>query len=248
MSILDFFSVKSDNNSDSNNNQNNDNNQNNQNNNNLQQSQQKASDQNDTKSQNANNPAKDSENPFDKYKELFDNAAKKSEFQAPSFSLDPKVVSEVAASMDFTKGVNPELIQKASSGDAAAMMKLIGEVGRNTYRASLEHAAKLTDTHLGQRSDYESKRLQKGVKEQLTSDALSANTNFNHPVIKAELNRIAKQFAESDEYADASPQEIANAAKKYIVDLNAAMNPESNKSDSKKKPAEIDYMKYILGE
>jgi hypothetical protein len=197
-----------------------------------------------------NNPAKGSENPFDTYQKVFDNAAKNSDIQAPTFSLDPKVISEVAGKMDFTRGINPELLQKATNGDAAAMMQLIQETGRNAYRASLEHSTRLTDTHLGQRSEFESKSLKRGVKEQLTSDALSqGNANLNHPVIKAELNRIAKQFAASPEYADASPAEIAQAAKNYMTDLHAAMNPAdpTKTSEGKTKPTEIDYMAYITG-
>ena len=198
----------------------------------------------------ANNISNDDKNPFDSYKKLFDNAATKSDIQAPSFNLDPKVVAEVSSKMDFTKGINPELVQKATNGDASAMIGLIQEVGRNAYRASLEHTTKLTDTHLGQRSEFDSKRLQKGVREQLTNDALASSANLNHPVIKAELNRIAKQFAASDEYADASPQEIANAAKKYLNDLHSAMNPEdpSKTKDGKDRPMEVDYMKYLGGE
>ena len=195
----------------------------------------------------ANNPAKDTENPFDKYQEMFKNAATNSDIQAPSFSLDPSVVADVSSKLDFTKGINPELVQKAQGGDAAAMMQMIQEVGRNAYRASLEHTTKLTDTHLGQRSEYESQRLQRGVKDQLTSDALATNANFNHPVIKAELNRIARQFANSAEYADASPQEIANAAKQYLNDLHSAMNPQdpTKTKEGKPKPKEIDYMAYL---
>lgn len=198
-----------------------------------------------------NNPAKATENPFDAYQKVFDNAAKNSDIQAPTFSLDPKVISDVAGKMDFTRGINPELIQKAQTGDANAMMELIQETGRNAYRASLEHATKLTDTHLGQRSEFESKSLKRGVKEQLTSDALIANnTNLNHPTIKAELNRIAKQFAASPEYADASPAEIAKAAHSYLNDLHAAMNPAdpTKTKEGKAKSAEVDYMKYITGE
>jgi hypothetical protein len=196
-----------------------------------------------------NNPENHTENPFDTYQKLFDNAATKSDITAPNFSLDPKVIAEASNKMDFVRGLSPELMQKATSGDANAMIQLIQEVGRRSYRASLEHTTKLTDTHLGQRAEFESKRLQKGVKEQLTNDALSSNANFSHPVIKAELNRIAKQFAASDEYADASPQQIAEAAKKYLNDLHAAMNPADPKKDKdgKDKPAEIDYMKYLGG-
>lgn len=199
--------------------------------------------------QNVNDPAKSSENPLDVYQKMFDNASKNSEIQAPSFSIDPTVLTDVSSKMDFTKGINPELVQKASSGDAAAMMEMIKAVGQNAYRASLEHATKLTDTHLGQRAEFDAKRLAKGVKDQLTSDALSSNVNTNHPVVKAELNRIAREFAASSEYADASPQQIASAAQKYLNDLHSAMNPADPSKDKNgdAKPAEIDYMKYITG-
>jgi len=200
---------------------------------------------------NPNNPSKDTENPLDSYQKMFDNAAKNSDIQAPSFSIDPAVLAEVSSKMDFTKGINPELIQKATGGDAQAMIQLIQETGRNAYRASLEHTTRLTDTHLGQRSEYESKKLQQGVKKQLTSDALSSNSNanFNHPVVKAELNRIAGDLARSTEFADASPQEIANAAKKYFGDVYSAINPADTTKDSagNTKPAEIDYAKYLQG-
>jgi len=201
---------------------------------------------------NPNSPAKTDENPLDLYAKLFQNAATASDIQAPSFSLDPKIIAEVSSKMNFTQGVNPELLQKASGGDASAMIELIQEVGKNSYRAALEHTTKLTDTHLGQRAEFESKKLVKGVKQQLTSDALgsSDNANFNHPVVRAELNRVAETFAASPEYADASPQQIANAAKKYMQDIHDAMNPTSKTKGSKSQGGDeggIDYMKYITG-
>lgn len=198
---------------------------------------------------NPNSPAKTGENPLDTYAKLFQNASANSEIQAPSFALDPKVIAEVSSKMNFTQGVNPELLQKATSGDAAAMIQLIQEVGRNSYRAALEHTTKLTDTHLTQRSEFDSKRLEKGVKDHLTSNALSSqdNINLNHPVVKAELNRIAKNFAASPEYQDASPQEIAQAAKKYFQDIQEAMNPSAKtpKQGKQNDEGEVDYLKYL---
>lgn len=199
---------------------------------------------------NPNNPGKSGENPLDTYAKLFHNAAANSEIQAPSFSLDPKVIADVSSKMNFTQGVNPELVQKATSGDAGAMIELIQEVGRNSYRAALEHSTKLTDTHLTQRSDFESKRLAKGVKQQLTSDALSSsdNTNYNHPVVRAELNRIAESFAASPEYADAPPQQIAQAAKKYFQDIQEALHPSQTTKAGKASQEEgFDYVAYLTG-
>lgn len=198
---------------------------------------------------NPNNPAKSSENPIDKYQKMFDNAVNDSDIQAPSFKLDPVIVADVSSKLDFTKGINPELLQKAQGGDASAIMELIKSVGSNAYRASLEHTTSLTDAYLNKRTEFDNKRLSKGVKEQLTSDALNSNPNFKHPVIKAELNRIAKQMAASPEYVDASPKDIAEAAATYLTELHNAMNPAdpSKTKEGKQKPDEVDYMKYITG-
>ena len=201
---------------------------------------------------NPNSPAKTDENPLDLYAKMFQNAATASDIQAPSFSLDPKIIADVSSKMNFTQGINPELVQKANSGDAAAMIELIQEVGRNSYRAALEHTTKLTDTHLNQRADFDSKKLAKGVKQQLTSDALSSsdNANLNHPVVRAELNRIAQSFAASPEYADASPQQIAAAAKKYMQDVHEAINPTPKAKAAKGQGGDdsgFDYAEYILG-
>lgn len=185
------------------------------------------------------------ENPLDVYTKLYDNANKAAPNEPPSFNLDPKVVADVASKMDFTKGIDPELVQRANTGDAGAMMQLIQEVGRNSYRASLEHATKLTDTHLGQRADYDTKKVQSGIKSQLTSDALSSSPNYNHPVIKAELNRIANQFANSQEYADATPSQIANAAKQYMNDIHAALNPSAKTQEQQQEEDGMDWSKYL---
>lgn len=197
-----------------------------------------------------NDLRKDTENPLDTYAKMFENASKNSDIQAPSFSIDQKILSEVSGKMDFMQHVSPELMQKATGGDVAALMQIMNEVGRGSYKAALDHTTKLTDTYLGQRTEFDTQRLSKGVKQQLTSNALSDNANYNHPVIKAELNRIASDFARSPEFADASPKQIAEAAKKYLDDLHSAMNPvdQTKTSSGKPKPKEIDYMKYITGE
>lgn len=187
------------------------------------------------------------ENPLDSYKKMFDNANKDSELQAPSFKIDSKVLNDVSSKMDFTRGINQEVLSKATSGDVSALMDIIKTVGQNAYKASLEHNTALTDTYLNQRGEFDKKSLEKGVKSQLTSEALSNAPNYNHPVVKAELNRIASQFAAAN--PDSSPQEIAKAAQKYISDLQSALNPSdpSKNSDGSDKPEEMDWSKYLNG-
>jgi len=181
-------------------------------------------------------------NPLDAYSKMFENASKSSSIEAPAFKLDPKVLGEVSTSMDFTKGVQSELMDKALQGHTQALLAVIQSVGRNAYSASLEHATALTETHLGQRAAYETQQLNKGVKQQLTSNALSTAPNYNHPVVKAELNRVAAQFASGN--PDASPQEIATAAQKYITDLSAALAPASTSKNAQQEEG-IDWEKYL---
>ena len=181
------------------------------------------------------------QNPLDVYSKMFDNANNNSDIQAPAFKIDPKVLSEVSGKMDFTKGINGEVLQKATSGDVNALLDIIKTVGQNSYRAAIEHNTALTDTFLTTRGDFEKKSLERGVKSQLTASELSNAPNYNHPVVKAELNRIANQFAAAN--PDASPQEVAKAAQKYISDLQSALNPEAKKGSSEE--GEMDWSKYL---
>ena len=180
------------------------------------------------------------QNPLDVYSKMFDNANNGSDLQAPSFKIDPKVLSDVSSKMDFTRGVNQETLAKATSGDTAALLDIIKTVGQNSYRAALEHNTALTDSYLTNRGDFDKKSLERGVKSQLTASELSSAPNYNHPVVKAELNRIASQFAAAN--PDASPQEVAKAAQKYIADLQNALNPTAKTESSEE---EMDWSKYL---
>ena len=183
-------------------------------------------------------------NPLDTYKKVMEDAAKNSDAQAPSFKLDPKVLSDVSSKMDFTSGVNPELMQKALAGDAQSLLQVIQSTSQNAYRASLEHASSLTDTFLNQRSTFENQKINSGVRDQLTQQSLSSAPNYDHPVIKQELNRVAAQFAKAN--PDQSPAEIAKAAQKYIQDLSAALNPQTAAATAAKDSStEMDWSKYL---
>ncbi len=180
-------------------------------------------------------------NPLDAYKEMFDNANKGSEIQAPQFKLDSTVINDVSGKMDFTKGVDPEVLSKATNGDVSAMMQVIKTVGQNSYKAAIEHGTALTDTFITQRGEYEKSQISNGVRSQLTNNELSSAPNYSHPVVKAELNRVAAGFARAN--PDASPSEVAKAAQKYIQDLQMALNP-TDPTVSKGKD-EMDWPRYL---
>lgn len=161
-------------------------------------------------------------NPLDAYAKLFDNSGKKADVP-PSFALDPKVLGDAASSLNFTQNIPQELMAKATSGDANALIEMMNLVGRQAYQHSLSHSSALTDRFVAARSEFDLKGVGAKVTGALTNAALADAPNYQHPVVKAEFTRIANAF--QGQNPDASPAEIATATKAYMQDLHKAMNP-----------------------
>ena len=168
-------------------------------------------------------------NPLDSYSKMFDNVNTDGD-NAPAFSIDPKIMDQVVGSQDFTKGINPEVMQKAMTGDVHSLLEIIQQAGRNSYRAAIEHGGLLTDKFVGIREAHNAKGLGGRVRQELTNNALSSTPNYQHPIVRRQLTEIASRLQAQN--PDASPEEIANSAKQYLQDLVSAINPTKDSKDS----------------
>lgn len=196
-----------------------------------------ASSESGNNGQNSGKPA-ESTDPFDKYKGMFDNKA--STDAAPGFTLDDKMLGDVAGAQDFMKGLNADLVQRATSGDTAALMQMMNEVARNAYRSSLSHSGKLTESFVGAREGFSEKSFSKKVRGELTVNSLTGTPNFSNPVVREQLIRIANDMQK--QHPDASPQEIGDMAKDYITQLSNAINPQNgqqNQNNQAKGPTDF---------
>lgn len=172
-------------------------------------------------------------NPLDSYKAMLENANKPAEpSDTPSFSLDGKVLDEVGSKLNFTQGINPELLQKATQGDAQAMVALMNNVAQNAYKAALQHNTALTDTHLNTRAEHDRKFVDGAVKSSLISNELSSIPNASHPVVKQELVRIAQALAKDN--PDATPGQIKEEAVRYLNTVYSALNPKQQDAPNQK--------------
>ena len=181
-------------------------------------------------------------NPLDAYAKIFENANKEDE-GPPAFNVDNKVLDEVSGKMNFISQANPELLQKAQSGDTSAIIELIQEVGRNAYKSALHHTTALTDAHLTRRGEFEKATLSKNVKDTLTNEALSSIPNSNHPVVRAELRRIAENLAR--QHPDAPASEIARDTQKYFAAVYNAVSPQSPPTPVQKAGEIDDWEKFL---
>lgn len=186
--------------------------------------------------QNSGQPAEPA-HPMDKFKGMFDNKANTE--TAPAFSLDGKILRDAANGQDFMKGINPEMVQRATSGDTAALMSLMNEVGRNAYAASLEHGGRLTESFVSAREGFGEKSFGKKVRGELTVNALTGTPNFKNPVVREQLTRIANDFQK--QHPDAAPGEIADMAKDYITELSKAIGPQNTEQQNSKQQGPTDF-------
>lgn len=199
---------------------------------------------------NNQNPA----NPLDSFAKIFDNANKvdddpnKAPKGPPKFELDPKILGEVASKLDFTQGINPELMQKATSGDVQSMVAVMQEVGRNAYRASLEHSSRLSDSYLNGRFQFEAGNMGNLVKQHMTNNSIASNPALKHPLIKQEVTRLASLMSKSPEYADSSPEQLQDMALQYITSLAEAANSTNKSQEPAPNAGLVDWDKLLLSQ
>lgn len=184
--------------------------------------------------------------PFAKFSKMYDNPSNPE--APPSFSLDDKILSEVAGSQDFMKGINPELMQKATSGDVNALLEIVHNVGRNAYKASLSHTGKLTEGFVSSRESFNEKGFGKKVRGELTANALAGTPSFQNPVVRKQLIKIAEGL--QAQHPDAAPEEIANMAKEFVAELSKAIMPaqQGQGQGNQGSPDEVDYNKWFGAE
>ncbi len=198
-----------------------------------------SSNQNSQMSADQNKPV----DPLAAYGKLFEESKSAPEVP-PSFKLDSELVGKTAASMNFLQGIPEEVMAAAQNGDSKAIMQMINISAQKAYQAALSHSSHLTDQFVTSRSKYDmEKNLAPRVKSELTQQALSAAPNYANPVVREKLNEEARRFQKA--YPDASPQEIAQMAQQYIMDLANALNPTAGKASKQEAEGEMDWTKYL---
>jgi hypothetical protein len=179
--------------------------------------------------------------PLAAFSKMYENPAAAE--KAPVFSLDDKALDGAVAANDFTKGFPPEMMQKATSGDANALMAMMQHVAGQAYKSALSHSATLTGKYSDARDEYNSKGFTSKVQRELTVNALTGTPNFKNPVVRKQLIMIAENIQR--QHPDSSPEEIADMSRTYITEMNKAINPSAQSKSSTDKQAPTDWDAYF---
>lgn len=163
--------------------------------------------------------------PVEFYNKMWSNNPNQQGEAPPKLAIDPKTLDQVSSQLDFMQGAPQELVQKATNGDVQALMALMNHVSKNAYRTSMQHQSAVTDAFVGQREEFFGKRIPGVIKDELTMNNLAGGAK-TPSYVRQQLADIAKKYQAAN--PDASPEEVAQAARQYVADLSKAVNGDPN--------------------
>lgn len=190
------------------------------------------------------NGSQEPANPMDAWAKMFDNPKEQEGDKAPAFTIDDEVLGNVSGQLDFTKDVDPELMQRATSGDMQALMQVMNHVGRGAYKNAMKHNSSLTDKFIGMREEhFSTKRIPGMLRDELTMNSLGGGNSKMSPTTRKQLAETAKRIQKL--YPESSPEEVGQMARKYISDMYKELNPDAQnqgqEGGQKKEAAPTDW-------
>jgi len=193
-------------------------------------------------------------NPFDIYNKMFENQGSGDEDAPPSLALGRETLDKVTSQLNFTQGIDQATLDQLQQGDLSSLPDLLNKVAQQVYSTAMQHNAALTNEFVGQRSEYDSKRVGSQVKSTLTQSQVDKNLGdlSKQPAMKAQMTETAQRLAKA--YPDASPEWIADQAKQYVIQSASQLlgiSPEdlqqiqSQKKQEQNKAASVDWSTYF---
>lgn len=133
----------------------------------------------------------------------------------PALQVEPNKIMEVARTLDFTKGIDPELLTKATSGDGAALVALINGAAQNAYaQGALATTSIVRNAFTIQEDNFNTKVMPNILRQHSISNEVSKLSLSDNPATAPMLQMLESQF--SSKYPTASPAEIRRHAETYL--------------------------------
>ena len=167
-------------------------------------------------------------------------------FSTPIMSVDPQKLREAAGKMNFTAGIDQELVQKAMSGqDPAAFMQVLNIVGQNGFSTALAAAGNITNTALDTYHQRIDKALPDRIRNVQISQGKPKNPALSHPAAAPMVHALKAQFASAN--PQLSPDQVNEMAENYFTSFAADFSKAADSANPQKKtvPAETDWTQLL---
>lgn len=136
----------------------------------------------------------------------------------PTMNIDPGKIMESARQLDFTKGMNPEMLSKAVKGDAEAFISVINTATQNAYaQGAMATAGIIQQAMTLQEQNFNSKVMPDILRRHTITTTVGESALASNPAAAPLLSTIEQQL--TSKYPTASPAEIKKHAETYLSGL-----------------------------
>lgn len=204
---------------------------------------------------NQNNPNNQPGSPLDAFKDLFkvdpNKPQPKDPFSEPLFNLDPKKLSEAATKMDFTRNLNPELVNKALQGDQQAFSQVLNQVMQSSFMMSTQMLVGMMEGGVRKNNERYNSVLDGRFREFTINSSEPQNPALRHEAAKPVLAALRAQIAQAN--PNLSPSEVSKQAEDYFLSMSKAISsfgPDGKPVDATRNqdpnaPKEPDYSAFL---
>lgn len=159
--------------------------------------------------------------PLDGYAKLWETAdtdGKPLSLTTP-INADPAKLLAAAKTVDFTKAISPELLEKASKGDAASLSELVNQAAQTGYAQSALATTKILEAALNQQATKFQNEVMPEIlrRHSIGRDLRTENPIFDNPALKPMLSELETQLA--IKYPNASAAEVSSHAKTILTGM-----------------------------
>lgn len=136
----------------------------------------------------------------------------------PSMNVDANKIMESARTVDFTKGMNAELLEKASKGDVAAFAQVINSMAQSAYGQGVLATTGIVQQAMTlQERNLNEKVMPDILRRHTIRTTVAGNPLSDNPAVAPLLSTLEQQF--TSKYPTASPAEIKKHAETYLSGL-----------------------------
>lgn len=144
---------------------------------------------------------------------------------APIFNFDPAKVTEQAKALDFTKGINPELVSGLVQNgqlNTDNLLKLINEVSQTAFAAATLNTGNLVTTAVQKNNTALKTALPSQIRGvQLADTPIGDNPVLSHPAVAPLVHAL--RTAQFTKNPNANPADVNKSVMDYLGGLAEAL-------------------------
>lgn len=192
------------------------------------------------------------DSPLDAFKDIFtidpekEKNRPKDPFSEKLLNLDPKKLGEAASKMDFVRGVDPALVQKALQGDVQSFSAVLNHATRAAFMQSASMVTSLVESAIGKNNERINSVLPDRIRNSMLGFSRPENTALQHPAAQPVLAALKEQVAR--QMPDLGPEEIARKAEEYFLAMADAVTAgKKPATDVNDEPKETNWTDFLTG-